>query len=78
MPLVVPQISADDKADWASKLLGKKLTENTTDTISFATKDLPKEHRVVEPGMMVTMDHKPDRLNVHVNEDGTVTEVKYG
>ncbi|PGH30472.1 hypothetical protein GX50_06763 [[Emmonsia] crescens] len=78
MPLIVPNVSNDDKADWAAKLLGKKLTESTSDTMSFAKKDLPAAHRVVQPGMAMTMDYRPDRLNVHVNEDGTVTNVKYG
>ncbi|PGH15599.1 hypothetical protein AJ79_02381 [Helicocarpus griseus UAMH5409] len=78
MPLVVPNVSNDDKADWAAKLLGKKLTDSASDNVSFAKKDLPPSHRVLKPGDMTTMDFKPDRLNVHVNEDGTVTNVKYG
>ncbi|OJD22189.1 hypothetical protein ACJ73_06465 [Blastomyces percursus] len=78
MPLIVPNVSNDDKGDWAAKLLGKKLTESTSDNVSFAKKDLPPDHRVVRPGMAVTMDYKPDRLNVHVSEDGTVTNVVYG
>jgi hypothetical protein len=31
MPLVIPNISNDDKAAWANKLLGKKITDDTTD-----------------------------------------------
>lgn len=31
---------------------------------SFARKDLPKEHRVIEHGSMVSQDYKPDRLVV--------------
>jgi hypothetical protein len=27
---------------------------------------------------MMTMDHRPDRLNVHVDEKGVVHEVKMG
>ncbi|OAX85243.1 hypothetical protein ACJ72_00365 [Emergomyces africanus] len=61
MPLVVPNVSNDDKADWATKLLGKKLTDSTSDNLSFAKKDLPAVHRVVKPGTFVTMDYKPDR-----------------
>lgn len=49
---------------------------NTQQT--FAKQDLPKEHRVVQPGSMMTMDHKPDRLNIHVGDDGTVQKVRYG
>ncbi|ODH50880.1 hypothetical protein GX48_03022 [Paracoccidioides brasiliensis] len=78
MPLVVSNVSNDQQADWSTKLLGKKLTQSTSDTASFAKKDLPPSHRVVEPGMMMTMDHIPERLNIHVNEDGTVTKVNYG
>jgi hypothetical protein len=42
MPLVIPNISNDDKAAWANKLLGKKITDDTTDqmVISF-----PSFHR---------------------------------
>ncbi|KLJ10701.1 hypothetical protein EMPG_09869 [Blastomyces silverae] len=61
MPLIVPNVSNDDKADWAAKLLGKKLTESTSDNVSFAKKDLPPVHRVVKPGMAMTMDYKPER-----------------
>lgn len=45
---------------------------------TFAKTDLPKETRVVEPGMMVTKDHNPERLNVHLKEDGTVSHVSHG
>ncbi|OJD15985.1 hypothetical protein AJ78_03817 [Emergomyces pasteurianus Ep9510] len=61
MPLVVPNVSNDDKADWSAKLLGKKLTDSTSDNMSFAKKDLPPAHRVVQPGTAVTLDFKPDR-----------------
>ncbi|KAF2632066.1 hypothetical protein BU25DRAFT_406577 [Macroventuria anomochaeta] len=45
---------------------------------TFAKQDLPKEHRVLKPDSMSTMDHKPERLNIHVGEDGTVQNVRYG
>lgn len=45
---------------------------------TFAKQDLPKEHRVLKPDSMSTMDHKPERLNIHVDEDGTVKNVRYG
>ena len=45
---------------------------------TFAKQDLPKEHRVLKPDSMSTMDFKPDRLNIHVSEDGTVQNVRYG
>ena len=31
MPLVVPQVNENDQASWAAKLLGKKITDTTSD-----------------------------------------------
>lgn len=45
---------------------------------TFAKTDLPEQHRVLRPDSMKTMDFKPDRLNVHVDEDGTVKDVTHG
>ncbi|KAI9874056.1 MAG: hypothetical protein M1830_010248 [Pleopsidium flavum] len=66
MPLVVPGInnnasSNDPKSEWMNKLVGKKLSDGTSDSTNFARKDLPKEHRVVEEGSMLTQDFKQDR-----------------
>lgn len=74
MPLVVPGITSNSQTktdDWSTKLLGKKLGDNTdqfvserlgytnahslTTSKSFAKKDLPEEHRVVKEGDMMTM-----------------------
>ncbi|KAF4614338.1 hypothetical protein G7Y89_g15397 [Cudoniella acicularis] len=81
MPLVVPGItSKDDTAskteEWTNKLVGKKIGE-ASDATTFAKADLPKETRVIEPGLMVTKDFKPDRLNIHLKEDGTVSHVDH-
>jgi len=45
---------------------------------TFAKADLPKEHRVLKPDSMSTMDYKPERLNVHVDDEGTVNKVTHG
>jgi len=80
MPLVVPGLSggADKNGDWMNKLMGKKLTDSKTDHGSFSKKELPANHRVVEGDSMMTMDHNPDRMNVHVDKDGTIKNVKWG
>ncbi|KAI1330995.1 hypothetical protein F5Y16DRAFT_361885 [Xylariaceae sp. FL0255] len=82
MPLVVPGItdnSAGDKTqDWTNKLVGKTVSDDSHSSTNFCKKDLPQQCRVIEPGMMVTRDHNPDRLNVHVKEDGTVSHVMHG
>ena len=45
---------------------------------TFCKKDLPEQCRVIGPNQMVTMDFRPDRLNVHVREDGVVSHVRHG
>jgi hypothetical protein len=64
MPLLVPGInntsSSGSTDSWMSKLMGKTLGDNHSET-NFAKKDLPQNHRVVGEGDMLTMDHKPDR-----------------
>lgn len=67
MPLVVPGITSSNGSgsnktnDWMTKLMGKNLGDTSNET-TFAKKDLPKEHRIVDSdGGMMTMDHKPDR-----------------
>jgi len=80
MPLVVPGIQNTDggnSEDWQSKLMGKKLGDDNND-FTFAKSDLPKEHRVIQPGSMSTADFKPDRVNLHVGDDGTVHKVTKG
>jgi Peptidase inhibitor I78 family len=81
MPLIPstsnPTISTNDTQSWVEKLMGKTISDSHSST-SFAKKDLPEKHRVVGEGDMVTMDHKPDRLNVHVDKDGTVRKVTHG
>ncbi|KAF2813388.1 uncharacterized protein BDZ99DRAFT_255066 [Mytilinidion resinicola] len=82
MPLVIPGLQSKDGAssssdDWTNKLMGKKIGE-TSDTTTFAKQELPKEHRVIKEGDMASMDFKPDRLNIHTAEDGTVKKVQFG
>ncbi|KAE8320519.1 peptidase inhibitor I78 family-domain-containing protein [Aspergillus sergii] len=78
MPLVVPEVNDGDKNEWLNKLAGKTITEGTSDVTTFAKKDLPQPHRIVKPGDMMTMDYKPERLNVHLDEKGTVHDVHFG
>jgi len=41
-------------------------------------KDLPAPHRVLAPGAPMTMDYRPDRLNVEVTKDGIVRRLYCG
>ncbi|KAL2262555.1 hypothetical protein VTK26DRAFT_982 [Humicola hyalothermophila] len=81
MPLVVPGVMTDntDKTqEWTSKLVGKTLCDGPSTETAFCKKELPQQTRIIEPGMMVTKDYRPDRLNVHVKDDGTVSHVTHG
>ncbi|TKA48760.1 hypothetical protein B0A54_00896 [Friedmanniomyces endolithicus] len=77
MPLVVPGLSStgseDKTSGWMNKLAGKTLGDSSNETT-----ELPKEHRVVKEGDMVSLDHKPERTNIHTADDGTVTKVTHG
>jgi len=74
MPLIVPGIMPTNKdtsatssssitqQDWVTMLLGKKLSDGPSGHTSFAKKDLPTKHRVIEgEGGMMTMDYVADR-----------------
>ncbi|KAM3074171.1 hypothetical protein ACMFMG_003007 [Clarireedia jacksonii] len=85
MPLVDPVTnSAGGNAEktqnmtmeWMNKLAGKTIGDQHNET-TFAKQDLPEKHRIIEPGMMVTKDFDENRLNIHVNEDGTVSHVNH-
>ncbi|KAI9749276.1 MAG: hypothetical protein M1835_001574 [Candelina submexicana] len=53
---------SDQTLDWQMKLLGKKIGDGgASDNTMFAKNDLPKEHRVIKEGEMVSRDYKPDR-----------------
>ncbi|KAF2234907.1 hypothetical protein EV356DRAFT_576354 [Viridothelium virens] len=81
MPLVDPVTMGTGSKDlatrWLSQVAGKKIG-NVTDETTFAKSELPKEHRILKEGDMATMDHNPDRLNLHVDNDGTVKNVTAG
>ncbi|RFU74015.1 hypothetical protein TARUN_8243 [Trichoderma arundinaceum] len=81
MPLVVPGVmtNLDDKTqEWANKLVGKTFSESESSETMFCKRDLPESHRIIKPGTMVTKDFRPDRLNIHLKDDGTVSHVQHG
>ncbi|CAK7223473.1 hypothetical protein SBRCBS47491_005217 [Sporothrix bragantina] len=83
MPLVVPGVTANNLGDsktqeWMTKLMGKTLTDGASSETAFSKSDLPKDARIIPYGATATNDHAPDRLNVSLNEDGTVANVHHG
>lgn len=43
----------------------------------FRRKDLPKLHRVLHPDSMMTMDFRPERLNVRVDGSNKAKSVDF-
>lgn len=58
------------------KLIGKKRSEE----VAREAKRLSgaKTLRWIEPDMMVTMDYREDRLNLHLGTDGRIGSVRCG
>jgi hypothetical protein len=40
--------------------------------------DLDQPMRVIEPGMAMTMDYRPDRINFELDEDDRIATVRCG
>ncbi|KOS21797.1 Uncharacterized protein ESCO_002016 [Escovopsis weberi] len=82
MPLIVPGVmstTGSKTEEWTNKLVGKTLSETESDATMFCKKDLPEGTRVIEgPGAKVTKDWVPERLNVHVAENGIISHVTHG
>ncbi|KAH8555631.1 hypothetical protein BGW37DRAFT_477979 [Umbelopsis sp. PMI_123] len=67
---------------WQDKLIGKTLIENDqatdlSDDQTFLVKNLPQPFRVVKRDSMVTMDFRPERMNVHIDDNNKVTGVYF-
>ncbi|MHA6265984.1 I78 family peptidase inhibitor [uncultured Aliiroseovarius sp.] len=45
------------------------------DAATLREVDLPRVTRVVRPGMALTMDYRPDRLNISIDENGIIDRV---
>ncbi len=41
-------------------------------------KETGRPYRILPPGSMATMDYSPNRINVHTDENGTITAVRCG
>lgn len=42
---------------------------------ALAAMTFPEGTRILTPGMAVTMDYRPDRLNITIGEDGLIASV---
>ena len=62
---------AECAADKLQHLVGQPV-----EAYDFAAEGKPL--RILPPGSMMTMDHRPDRLNVDLDEEGVITRIWCG
>ncbi|KAI9287491.1 hypothetical protein BC943DRAFT_318208 [Umbelopsis sp. AD052] len=67
---------------WQNKLIGKTLIHDNEETELgedkiFRAKNLPQPSRVVKPDSFITLDFRPERMNVKVDKDNKITGVHY-
>lgn len=68
-----PDMTPGCGADQLQSYVGVKATES----VLAGLRDWRGAHpvRVIEPGMAVTMDYRPDRLNIELDEAGIIRKV---
>lgn len=44
----------------------------------LAAMTLPSGTRIIEPGMAITEDYRPERMNVEIGEDGRIARIWCG
>jgi hypothetical protein len=77
--------SAEDLENWKKKLLGKQFVENnevlpaniSQDQI-IRESDLPEPHLVVRSRGVYLEDYISNRLNIVLDENNNITDVRYG
>lgn len=62
-----------ERARWA---IGREATADVVEEVRAATQS--QHVRVIHPGQAVTMDFRPDRVNIHVNERRAITSITCG
>lgn len=74
--IVEPDFGGGCDAEAGQQFVGQMLDDALSDKAKAATG--ARNVRVIRPGMAVTMDYRPDRLNIDLDEDGRVTRVHCG
>lgn len=65
-------------SDCGAGQLGDYVGRKATDEVIAAIRAWRGDHpvRVLKPGAIVTMDYRPDRLNIEVDEDGLIKSLR--
>ncbi|MEM7289364.1 MAG: I78 family peptidase inhibitor [Pseudomonadota bacterium] len=75
---IEPQAGGDDLEEEAVKDCGHYIEWIGQKVSNSALKKTGKPFRILPPNSMMTMDHNPERINVHVDESGIIENVKCG
>lgn len=74
----------DWKGDFKQQLIGAYIYSSQAPEVKAANarfikeEMLPKKHRIIKPGYMVTMDYDPERLNIYIRDDYSIRDAKFG
>ncbi|KAI7854573.1 hypothetical protein BDC45DRAFT_440710 [Circinella umbellata] len=73
----------NDCDGWRDKLVGKTIVKDNVQTSLSSDQvihenELPKVRRVLPPNAIMTMDYRPERLNIHVDANQKIRSVNYG
>ncbi|EWC48431.1 hypothetical protein DRE_02200 [Drechslerella stenobrocha 248] len=67
------------KQKWTTDLVGKKIVDQRSDDPEhFCKQDLPEQNRVIAPGTLVTRDFRPQRMNVHLDDEDRCSHITFG
>ncbi|KAG4077951.1 hypothetical protein HA402_013451 [Bradysia odoriphaga] len=78
------EISTIDLAEWNSKLIGKKIIPLggvATSSNEYSEDDIKARvpsYRIINPGDMITMDYRSNRLNINVDVNRIAISVSIG
>jgi Peptidase inhibitor I78 family len=70
--VLVPDTSRNE-TEWVTRYAGLALPE----ALELAAQE-GRATRVLRPGDAMTLDWRPDRLNLHVDDDGELVEARAG
>lgn len=75
---IAPEAGGDEFETDESKDCGSHFDWIGQKVNNRALQKTGKPFRILTPDSMMTMDHNPERINVHVNENGIIEDVKCG
>eukprot|EP00298_Acanthocystis_sp_HF-20_P023103 c31523_g1_i1.p1 GENE.c31523_g1_i1~~c31523_g1_i1.p1 ORF type:complete len:114 (+),score=33.74 c31523_g1_i1:30-344(+) len=75
------EVQKEEKAFDPYSLIGKRFLQykglKEVEGETFTALELPENHRVITPGMAVTKDFDPERINVYLDGENVVVDVDY-